>query len=52
MTGEGLRVAAGVTDTGSNAKARRELGHNPRPLEDGLRETLPYEMQQLGIRSG
>ena len=25
---------------GSNAKAKRELGYNPRPLEDGLRETL------------
>ena len=48
-TSEGLRIVAGATYIGSNAKAKRELGFNPRPLEDGLRETLPYEMQQLGI---
>jgi nucleoside-diphosphate-sugar epimerase len=44
---EYLRVAAGVTYLGSNAKARRELGFNPRPLEDGLRETLDYELTQM-----
>lgn len=49
-SGEALRVSAGVTYLGSNAKAKRELGYNPRPLEAGLRPTLDYEMQQLGIK--
>jgi len=44
-----LRVGAGVTYLGSNAKARRVLGYEPRPLEAGLRETLAYEMRLLGM---
>ncbi len=47
LTAEGLRVLAGVTYLGSNAKARRELGYAPRPLEEGLRQTLSHEMQLL-----
>jgi nucleoside-diphosphate-sugar epimerase len=47
---EYLRVAAGVTYLGNNAKARRELGWEPRALKDGLPETLQWEMQQLGMR--
>lgn len=50
-SGEALRVTAGVTYIGSNAKARRELGYEPRSLEEGLRQTLTYEMKRLGIRS-
>lgn len=46
---ERLRDVAGVTYLGSNAKARRDLGYNPRPLEDGLRETLAHEMRLLGM---
>jgi nucleoside-diphosphate-sugar epimerase len=42
---ETLRVLS-ATYMGSNAKARRELGYAPRPLEDGLRETLAYEQKQ------
>ncbi len=49
MTEEGLRVVAGVTYLGSNEKARRELGYDPRPLREGLRETLLHEMALLGI---
>ena len=49
LTAEGLRVLAGVTYLGSNAKARRELGYDPRPLEIGLRETLAREMRDLGM---
>ncbi len=49
-TAETLRVTAGVTYTGSDAKARRELGFVARPLEEGLRETLHYEMRSLGMR--
>jgi len=48
-TREGLLSTAGVTYIGNNAKARRELGYNPRLLEDGLRETLYHEMKLLGM---
>ena len=47
---ESLRVIAGVTYLGSNARARRELGFAPRPLEEGLRETLLHEMRLLGMQ--
>lgn len=46
---EYLRISAGVTYIGDNAKARRELDYEPRPLADGLRETLIYEMGKLGM---
>src|SRR5205807_2408035 len=46
---ERLRDLAGITYLGSNEKARRALGFNPRPLETGLRETLAHEMGLLGI---
>src|SRR2546421_1521980 len=49
-TAEYLRVSAGVTYIGSNGKARRELGYNPRPLEEGLTETLQHEMRLLGMK--
>ncbi len=49
-TREGLRGIAGVTYIGDNAKARRELGYNPRTLKDGLAETLRHEMKVLGIK--
>ena len=48
-TGEGLRIIAGVTYIGSNTKAKRELGYNPRPLKDGLEITLKHEMKLLGM---
>jgi nucleoside-diphosphate-sugar epimerase len=44
---ETLRVQAGVTYLGDNSKARKELGYDPRPLVEGLRETLAYEQAQL-----
>ena len=46
-TAEGLRVLAGVTYIGSNAKARKELGYDPRPLEVGLKATLEHEQALL-----
>jgi nucleoside-diphosphate-sugar epimerase len=46
-TYEGLRVTAGVTYIGDNRKARRELGFEPRSLEQGLRETVEYELKLL-----
>ena len=52
-TGEGLRGIAGVTYIGDNAKARRELGYNPRPMRDGLIETLAHEMRlRVGAAPG
>lgn len=47
---EVLRVAAGHTYLGSNAKAKRELGFDPRPLEAGLAETLRAEARRLGVK--
>jgi len=49
-TAETLRVTAGATYTASNAKARRDLGFDPRPLDEGLRPTLLAEMERLGIQ--
>jgi dihydroflavonol-4-reductase len=46
---ETLRVAAGTTYLGDDSRARRELGFDPRPLEEGLRETLSHEMKALEI---
>ena len=46
---EYLRINAGVTYIGDNRKARRELGYNPRPLKEGLAETLRHEMRLLGM---
>ncbi|HEX9709682.1 MAG TPA: NAD-dependent epimerase/dehydratase family protein, partial [Candidatus Thermoplasmatota archaeon] len=48
-TAEYLRVNQGVTYYGDNAKARREWGYAPRPLEEGLRATLEHEMRILGM---
>jgi nucleoside-diphosphate-sugar epimerase len=44
MSSEYLRVAAGVTYLGSSARAQAELGFSARPLAEGLRETLEYEL--------
>jgi nucleoside-diphosphate-sugar epimerase len=47
MSSEYLRVAAGATYLGSSAKAIRELGFDPRPIDVGLRETLDYELARM-----
>ena len=47
-TSEGMRIIAGVTYIGDNAKAKRELGYSPRPLQEGWRDTLMHEMILLG----
>ncbi len=47
---EYLRISAGVTYIGTNAKAKRELGYNPRSLEDGLTQTLKHEMHLLRMK--
>ena len=46
-TPEGLRVAAGPTYIGSNAKARAELGYAPRPLAAGWSQTVLHELATL-----
>ncbi|MFM8532465.1 MAG: epimerase, partial [Acidimicrobiia bacterium] len=48
LTPEALRVLAGTTYFGSNERAVRELGFRPRPLEEGLGQTLEHELRQLG----
>jgi nucleoside-diphosphate-sugar epimerase len=45
LTSEGLRVIAGTTYLGDNSKARRELGYQPRPLRQGLAESLPAYLE-------
>lgn len=49
LSSEALRVVAGVTYIGSSARARAELGWQPRPLREGLTETLHHEMVRLGM---
>ena len=46
---EALRASAGVTYLGTSNRARRELGINPRAIREGLRITMLWEMEQLGI---
>ncbi len=47
---EVLRSSAGVTYLGDNSKAKHELGYDPRPLEQGLRETLPHDLEQISAK--
>lgn len=49
LSPESLRVLGGVSYLGSSARARAELGWEPRPLKEGLTETLRHEMRQLGM---
>jgi nucleoside-diphosphate-sugar epimerase len=48
-TAEYLRVNSGSTYYGDNAKARREWGYAPRPIEEGMRVTVEHEMRLLGM---
>jgi nucleoside-diphosphate-sugar epimerase len=48
-TSEGLRVFAGTTYWGDNAKAKRELGFTTRPFHAGFGETIKHEMKLLGM---
>lgn len=41
--------AAPATYLGNPAKAKRELSWTARPLQEGMRETLPLEMRRLGV---
>jgi len=46
---ETLRLMAGTTWIGSSAKAQQALGFTARPLDEGLRHTIEYELRQLGL---
>lgn len=49
LTSEQLAFFAGRNYAVDNTKAKRELGIEHRPLEEGLRDYLRWEMDQLGI---
>ncbi|HEX9978161.1 MAG TPA: NAD-dependent epimerase/dehydratase family protein [Acidimicrobiia bacterium] len=42
-----LRVATGVTYLGDDAKARAELGFNPRPLSEGLPDAIEWLLRDM-----
>jgi nucleoside-diphosphate-sugar epimerase len=44
---ETLRASSGVTYLGDDAKARAKLGYSTRPLEEGLRQTLRFETENI-----
>lgn len=48
-TSEALRILSGVTYWADNSKAKRFLGYQPRPLQEGLESTLKHEMSLLGM---
>lgn len=48
---EKFRTYGGAGILVDNSKAKRELGIEHRPFEEGLREYLEWEMDQLGIDS-
>jgi len=50
-TAESLRVLAGATYIGDNAKAKRELGYDPRPLATGMPQAIAYEMRRLRLKT-
>jgi nucleoside-diphosphate-sugar epimerase len=45
---EALRVTAGTTYLGDNTRARRELGYSPRPLQEGMRQTVEDFLREKG----
>lgn len=49
LSSELLAFHAGRNYTVDNTKAKRELGIKHRPLEDGLRDYLHWEMEDLGM---
>ena len=48
FTPEALRVLAGTTYFGASDKAIRDIGFAPRPLEEGMAQTLEHELRLLG----
>ena len=48
ITPEALRVLAGTTYLGSNEKAMREIGFTARSLDEGMTQSLEYELRRLG----
>jgi nucleoside-diphosphate-sugar epimerase len=52
FSSETLRVMAGTTYFGSNARARHELGYQVRSLEEGWTATVRHEMGLMGRAPG
>ena len=48
FAGETLRINADMTNLATNAKARKELGFDPRPLREVFKDVLPYELEKMG----
>lgn len=48
---ECLRRMGGTTWTGDNTKATGERDLEHRPIEEGLREYLGWELEQLGMEA-
>lgn len=46
-TADRLRVASGVTYLGTDAKARSELGFDPRTIQDGLPDAARAILEDL-----
>jgi nucleoside-diphosphate-sugar epimerase len=51
LTPEALRVIAGTTYFGSNEKAVRELGFAPRPLEEGMAQTIEHAQRLVARKA-
>jgi dihydroflavonol-4-reductase len=51
-TADRLTVAAGVTYLGTDAKAREELGFDPRPLRDGLPDAARALLEEMLAEEG
>lgn len=49
VSGSEMLKGATATYLGTNAKARRELGFEPRSIAEGLPEVLRYEQAKLGV---
>ena len=47
LVADRLRVAAGVTYLGTDAKARSELGFDPRPLSEGMPDAIQWLLRDM-----
>jgi nucleoside-diphosphate-sugar epimerase len=47
FSAESMRYSTETTNLGSSAKAERELGFKARAIEEGMRQTLEYEMARM-----
>ena len=40
-----------MTYIGDKGKAKREFGHDPRPLREDWKETIRHKVELLGLKS-